>query len=287
MTISRLSQITTLSVAAVLFADSCPASEFRKGKERLPLWEVGLVGIAASLPHYRGSDEHEDYLFPLPYFIYRGEKLEANREGVRGIFWKHGTLETDLTLSGNPPVSDDNTARAGMPGLDAMVEMGPALRHYFYKIDDRNAFFLQGNLHMAFSFDFDDGLEVTHEGYTSELSMYYKNSHLLSQQEIYFHLSLGAQFADASFHRYFYDVPAEYVTQERDSYSAGSGYSGFQVSGSLMKELSETVSFGLYSRWTNCSGAVYEDSPLVKTTDNYVLGCLLLWKIGQSEEFQK
>jgi outer membrane protein len=47
-----------------------------------------VVGLAAQLPHYRASDEYTTYAFPLPYFVYRGEKIKANRDGIRGIFWR-------------------------------------------------------------------------------------------------------------------------------------------------------------------------------------------------------
>ncbi len=261
----------------------CFANSTTLTGKKLPLWEFGVFGLAARLPHYRGSDEYKNYLFPLPYFVYRGKKIKADRGGVRGIFWRNKRVEIDLSLSGNPPVSDDNKSREGMPEMDSLVEVGPAFRYYFQEVDDRNALFLQANLRMAFSFGFDDGIDTEYQGYISDLSLVYKNSKTFSQYKIRYHLSVGMQYADAMLHGYFYDVPSQYVTPEREFYKSEGGYGGVQVSGSFMKDLTDGVSIGLYSRWSNSDGTVYQDSPLVTTTNNYVVGCLLLWKLAESD----
>ena len=52
--------------------------------EEKPLWEAGLGIGALAFPDYRGSDEVNTYPVPLPYFVYRGKFLKADREGVRG-----------------------------------------------------------------------------------------------------------------------------------------------------------------------------------------------------------
>ena len=79
------------------------------------LWEFGIFGATARIPHYRGSDEHKIYALPLPYFLYRGKIIQMERDGIRGVFFKHPNLEVDISLFGNPPVEGDNDARIGMP----------------------------------------------------------------------------------------------------------------------------------------------------------------------------
>lgn len=250
----------------------------------LPLYEYGVIGIASTLPHYRGSDESTNYYFPLPYFIYRGEWFKANREGVRGIFWRSKRFTTEISLSGNPPVSDDNQAREGMDELDALVEIGPALRFYFWDAGEWNSFYMQANVRAATSFGFDDGLDAAYQGYTSELSMTYLNATLLKRQNIKFHLNGGFKFSDSEFHSYFYDVSSEFATADRAEYHADGGYSGMHVSGSIQKEISAKLRFGVYGRWANNNGTVYKDSPLMLEDNNYILGAMLVWKIGESEE---
>lgn len=259
----------------------------KEANQKLPLWEAGVVGLAARLPHYRGSDEYQNYVFPLPYFVYRGDVVKASREGVRGIFWRGKRFETDISLSGNPPVSDDNTARSGMEDLDGLIEIGPALRYYFYDYGERDSFFLQANLRAAFSFDFDDGLDVVHEGNVAEISITFRDSELLSKQQSRLHLSCGIQFGDTNLHSYFYEVSPQFATPLRAQYEAKGGYGGFHLSGSIIKELTPKYWIGLYGRWMNSDGAVFEDSPLVQTGNNYVLATFFTWKIGESARLEK
>jgi MipA family protein len=254
--------------------------------EKLPLYEYGLVGVAAQIPHYIGSDESNFYAFPLPYLIYRGEILQANRDGVRTIFWHSKKFELDISLSGNPPASG-NKAREGMADLDGIGEIGPALNYYFYDFGERDAFLLQANVRAAFAIGFEDGLDIVREGYVSDISLIYKNSHLFSKQQIRFHLSTGIHFGDSMVNRYFYGVSLQDVTPDRRQYDAGGGYGGFQVSGSIVKELTPDYSISGYARWNNIDGAVFEDSPLVRTHNNLMVGAMLIWKIGVSEKMEK
>ena len=52
--------------------------------EEKPLWEFGLGAGALAFPDYRGSDEARIYPVPVPYFVYRGPILKADRDGLRG-----------------------------------------------------------------------------------------------------------------------------------------------------------------------------------------------------------
>lgn len=275
-------------VLFLLFAISpCSALEEKVEKEKLPLYEYGIVGIAAQMPHYRGSDEYKAYVFPLPYFIYRGEKIKANRDGVRGIFWRNARFETDISLSGNPPVTDDNDARSGMGELDGLIEIGPALRFYFYDYGERESFFLQWNMRAAFSFGFDSGMDVSYQGLISDCSLVYRNASYFRDQNIRFHVKTGPQFSDSELHSYFYEVAEEFVTDTREQYTAEAGYGGWQISGNILKELTPKFWVSLYGRYINSSGAAFEESPLVETTNNYVVGTMLLWKFGESEKLER
>lgn len=252
--------------------------------ELLPRYEYGVIGIASTLPHYRGSDESTNYYFPVPYFIYRGEWFKANREGLRGIFWRSKRFTTEISLSGNPPVSDDNEAREGMDELDAIIEIGPALRFYFRDDGEWNSFYMQANVRATTSIGFDDGVDTAYQGFTSGLTITYLNSTLLKEQKIRFHVNGGLKFSSSEFNKYFYEVAPEFATDQRTSYEAEGGYGGLHLSGSIVKEFGSKFRVGVYGRWLNNSGTVYEDSPLMREDNNYVLGAMLIWKIGESEE---
>ena len=277
----NLKRMGVLLVASLLAAGECAGET--AAVEKLPLYEYGIIGLAATIPHYRGSEEYENYYFPLPYFIYRGEVIKADREGVRGIFWKYKNFETDISLSGNPPSKND-TAREGMPDLDAMGEIGPALNYYFYRRGERDNLYLQANLRGAFAVDFDSGLNISYEGLNSTLALIFNNSELLRDHRARIHVSGGFQFADARLHSYFYEVAPRFATPARPAYEADGGYSGFYLASSVVKDLADRLSISGYARWMNIDGAVFEDSPLVETTNNYILGAFLIWKFGQSKK---
>ncbi len=249
-----------------------------------PLWELGVAGAAARLPHYIGSDEYENYLYPLPYVIYRGKFLRADRDGVRGIFYRGEKVETNLSFWGNPPVPDDNEAREGMPELDAIGEVGPALRYYIYRHSWKDHLFLQGALRAAISFDFDSGVNADHQGWNGDLGLSYQNKSMFEDQDLGIFLKARLHFADSQYHDYFYGVSDRFATSTRRAYDADGGYSGFSVSGSIFKALTPKFSIGAYARWNNVDGAVFEDSPLVRDKNNYAVGFLVVWKLAKSSK---
>ena len=64
-----------------------------------PLWELGLGVGGLYLPDYRGSDQSQGYLAPLPVLVYRGTWFKSDREGTRamlaGIMAFHVTAAPD------------------------------------------------------------------------------------------------------------------------------------------------------------------------------------------------
>jgi outer membrane scaffolding protein for murein synthesis (MipA/OmpV family) len=248
-----------------------------------PLWEVGLFGGVARLPHYRGSDEYRLYALPLPYLIYRGDILKVDREGLKGVFWKNDRIETGLSLSGNPPVDDDNKAREGMPELGAIVEFGPMLQYFITDRKNPDPFFVTAAARAAISVDPDD-LSMDYQGLIGGLKTVYRNRTWLEDQGVSLGVSAGIDFADQDYNSYFYDVAPAYATASRPAYRADGGYAGFSFSMNAQKKITDRWSFGAYYRWDNISGAVYRNSPLVQTENNHIIGCALIWNIAQSKE---
>lgn len=105
-----------------------------------PLWELGLGAAALRLPDYRGADVSHGYLLPLPYVVYRGQWLRADREGARAVLVDRPGWELNLSAHASAPVrSRDNPARAGMANLPATVELGPKLTARLWQAEDRSA----------------------------------------------------------------------------------------------------------------------------------------------------
>src|SRR5215510_5669868 len=90
--------------------------------EQKPLWEAGLGIGALSFPDYRGSDERQLFPVPVPYFVYRGDFLKSDRDGVRGELFDRDVAELNISVSATIPVrSAKNAARSGMPDLKPTI----------------------------------------------------------------------------------------------------------------------------------------------------------------------
>src|SRR5690606_13878944 len=108
--------------------------------EQLPRWEIGAGLATLNLPDYRGSDERTIYLLPMPYLVYRGEYLRADREGLHGVLFEDERIQHNLSLNGTLPVSDRrNEARAGMDDLKPTVEVGPTLDITLWRAADQRS----------------------------------------------------------------------------------------------------------------------------------------------------
>jgi outer membrane scaffolding protein for murein synthesis (MipA/OmpV family) len=274
-----LFSMTTWFLACALF----PNWVYGQPRPEKPLWEVVLFNGAAKVPHYRGADEHEWYVLPLPYLIYRGEFIRANRGGVRGVFFDSEHFETSISLSGVPPV-DDNDAREQMPDLDAIFEIGPSLKYHPFGRGYIDSFYLKLAARAAFSLGFDGGVDISYQGLKYGLNLIYFNKSLFENFDLGFGLNAGIDFSNSELHSYYYDVPDKYVRPDRPFYKSDSGYSGVSLAGSVLKKLNDRFSIGFYSRWENLNGAVYKDSPLVKKDNNFTVGAALIWKIIESKK---
>jgi len=272
--------IALLVLLAVPFLSA--EAEKDVAQEEKPLWEFGMFSGAARLPYYRGSDESGMYVLPLPYLIYRGEIVRANREGLKGVFWKTDQLETSLSFAGSPPVDKDNKARQGMPDIGAIVEAGPGIKLFFRENDAENPLYLKAGVRAAFSVDQDD-FGVAYRGIRGNARLIYRNRTWLKEQNVKLGINAGVDFANQEYNDYIYSVDPVYAIPDRPTYRADGGYTGFSFSANAVKKLNDRWSVGTYYRWDNLSGTAYADSPLVKTENNHIIGVALLWKITESK----
>ena len=82
--------------------ESAPAPSERTLE--LPLWELGLGLGAVSFRDYRGSDTTHAYPVPVPYFIYRGKFLQADRSGLKSKLLHQDRVELNVSLNATTPV---------------------------------------------------------------------------------------------------------------------------------------------------------------------------------------
>ena len=263
---------------ALLYADTHPIQP----SDRKPLWELGLSGNAASIPIYRGSDDEKIYALPLPYFIYRGRLFQSDRDGVRGIFYSSDHIETTLSGWGNPPVDDDGTAREGMGDLDALFELGPALKWYPFKRHPHKRFYLQTAARSIFSIGVPDDLRTHHRGHRATATFYFRDDALAGSLLWRWGISLGVDFTDRQYNDFLYGVPDRYANKLRPAYTAKGGYAGAMAAIYLIRRFTDSLSLALYTRIDNISGAVYESSPLVETSNNFTVAASFIWKLKES-----
>ena len=100
-----------------------------------PLYEFGLGVGAIAFDDYRGSDTAHAYPLPLPYILYNGTFLKANRDGIRGTLLDQDRFEFNLSFDATTPVRSDR-ARSGMPDLKSTVELGPSFDLHLMRSDD-------------------------------------------------------------------------------------------------------------------------------------------------------
>jgi hypothetical protein len=94
-----------------------------------PLWELGGVALGVSQSAYPGADQQVNRALALPYFIYRGDVLRADRDtaGIRAM--KTESFELDVGFAGAFGAGSETiAARQGMRKLGTLVELGPRLK---------------------------------------------------------------------------------------------------------------------------------------------------------------
>jgi MipA family protein len=248
---------------------------FRVLARELPLWEAGAGGALLINPHYLGAEQENTYLIPLPYFVYRGEMIKADRSGLRGLIYQSGDLDLNISSGGSLPVnSEDNDARDGMDDLDLMAEIGPTLQYTLHKTDTQ---LLRLDFPVRAAFTFGDQF-LNHQGWTSNPRVHY--STYIDDWTVT--TTLGPVYSDSRYHGYFYDVAQRDVTANRGFYQSSSGYTGSRFSLSVNKRYGDLM-FGGFMQYYNLNGAANEESSLIKQDDYLSASLFVAWVFAYSE----
>jgi outer membrane scaffolding protein for murein synthesis (MipA/OmpV family) len=244
-----------------------------------PMWEFGLGIGAIALTDYRGADTAHVYPLPVPYFVYRGRIFKSDRDGLRGLFMQHPRAELNLSVDATTPVSSrDDSAREGMPSLKPTLEFGPSLDVHLwrssgdslridFRLPVRKAFSIEAHPQsvgwfMAPRINIDARDFAGHSGW--DVGMF-----------------VAPLFADRGYHDYFYSVAPAYATPTRPAYRASGGYAGTEMLVAVSKRF-PTCWFGAFARYDTLSGAVFDDSPLVRTRGYWAAGFGMAWMVAKS-----
>lgn len=261
---------TVLSRAALTllaFLFGLPAAH---AAEALPRWEAGVGMAGLSAPRYRGSDERRGYVWPIPYFVYRGDVLRLGREGLQGQL-AHGRMRFKFSVSAGLPAKSGG-ARAGMPDLDPTFEAGPEIEIRFGD-EEHWSINLPVRAVAATDFRHVDGL-----GWV--FSPYLKYSARIDGGWG-FDASAGPIWAGEAYHDYYYQVDPVFATATRPAFDADGGYSGSRVTLTASKRYARFW-IGAFARYDNLSGAAFDDSPLVRIDHSFIVGAGIGWILARS-----
>jgi MipA family protein len=249
-------------IIRALLATTSMFSSTVHAQDGLPLWELGGGAAALRVPDYRGSEEVRNYLLPLPWVIYRGEILRADRDGVRAQLFDSPRFDVNVSINGSVPVdSDKNRAREGMEDLRPLFEIGPALNiHLWGSAAERYALDLRLPVRAAFTYR--DG--IRHVGYVAapRLNLDLRFPSATAPDRWNIGLLVETPFSDQRLHSYFYSVTPSEATPSRPAYSARSGYGGWQVLAAMSRRVDRWW-IGAFIKYDDISDAVFADSPLV------------------------
>ncbi len=248
--------------------------------QELPLWEAGVGVSAAYLPDYRGSNEYRTYLFPIPYFVYRGERLRVDRRGARSELFESDNMSLNISANLGPPARSD-AARAGMPDLDPTVEIGPSLNFRLHENPSEDRLWsLRLPLRGVIATDLSHARYI---GWVFLPNVAFDLLNIGPGGGWNLGLSAGPIFASREYHRYYYAVAPEFATATRPAYDAPGGYSGASVGITLSKRYTNYW-VGGFIRYDNLHDTVFEQSPLVRSQHAFLAGFAVSAILARSEK---
>lgn len=248
------------------------------GQQR-PLWELGLGIAGLRLPDYRGSDQYHAYALPLPYIVYRGKWLRADREGARALLVDVDRVKVDVSVAASVPTrSRDNVARQGMPDLAATGEIGPNVNITLFRSLDKSTK-LDLRLPVRGAITVESSPRFIGATFSPNLNLDVAN--VAGGWNV--GLLAGPLYGNRKYHEHFYGVDAQYATVDRPAYRASGGYAGWQALAATSRRFSNTW-VGAFIRYDSLRGAVFEDSPLVRSKNAVTAGIGISWVFARSSE---
>jgi len=258
---SRLAAGLGMAVAGCL-----PAYATEAVRAGPPLWEIGAFALGVTQQAYPGSDTQLQRALALPFVVYRGQWLRADREtlGLRAL--KTDRVELDLGLAGSfGGGGDEIDARRGMRELGTLVELGPRLKLDLgdgpgggrWRVD----FPLRG------VFDLND--RGSYRGLAFEPRLLFERQ---TTDGWRYGTGLSVILADSRLAQDFYGVGPQDATPWRPAYAARAGLVATRLSVSATRSLGRDWRVFGFARLETVQGAANEASPLVRKKGGASMG---------------
>lgn len=240
----------------------------------LPRWEIGAFGAMVSQQAYPGSDQQVQRQIVLPYLVYRGEVLRADRDnaGLRAL--RSGAFELDVGVSGALGAGSSRIdARRGMADLGTLIEAGPRLRWTLSQSPDGSRWRL--DLPLRAVLDLDEGLQ--RRGMTFEPELKWQG---LLSGGWFVNTGISAIIGDQRLAQTYYGVARTEATALRPAFEAKSGLIAWRAAAAVGRRLGPDWNLVAYTRVDSVAGAANEASPLVRQQTGATVGVGLsyVWK---------
>ena len=247
--------------------------------EEKPLWEAGIGVAALSFPAYRGSDQTNNFVMPVPMFSYHGDFFKADRHGIRASFFDSDFIDLTVSMALAPPASSSEIkARKGMSDLEGTFEIGPQIDLTFWRSENK-ARFVKLLLPLRAAITVEGSPQNVGWVFHPKLNMDMTDLPGLPGWNL--GLLAGPVFGNQRQNAYYYSVAPQYATLERPAYEANAGYAGMQYTMGFSKRFPKYW-VGTFLRYDNLSGATFENSPLLKQKDYFAAGLAITWVLGES-----
>lgn len=271
----RRPRLSALALGAALLAGT--AAQAQELPSSQPLWEVGAFAGALSAPAYPAANQRQQRALALPFFIYRGEVLRADRNGVGARLLQTERVEFDLGFAGALPASsDDIDLRRGMPDLGTLIEFGPRLKMQLAAPAAGERLSLE--LPLRAVLEFNGGVRTV--GYALEPKLAYEWSQAAAWR---LKASLSLMLGDQQLGQYFYGVAPAYATASRPAFEAQAGLISTRLGLDASTRLGPDVNLFVFARHDLHGGAANRNSPLFAQDQGTTLGLGLSWTLGRSE----
>lgn len=274
-----VSLITVFSITLPAHANTI--IEFPNGSQipDKPTWEAGAFVAAFNAPLYPAAAENQGKILPVPFLIYRGERLRVGEGGViKAMAVDQPRFKIDLSLGAAFNAnSDDAKVREGMTDLDFIFEVGPEVSVMLSNTKASETW-LNLQFRRVFSSDFSS---IDEQGYIFQPEITYQVNRLFSENDS-LKLTFSPLFATKKMHQYFYQVEQKFSTSERPTYHAKGGYLGSEIALVSRFQIRDDISIFVSTKLDFYKGASNEASPLFKKELNYSLGIGLKWTLYQS-----
>lgn len=259
-----------LTSVTVLYAAGSQAQDMR--------WEAGVGLVGVNLPLYPGSSQNAGYLIPFPYLRLESEYLDID-QGLESKLFRSNKVRFSLSGGLGVPVnSAASTARAGMPDLDLVLQLGPSLDVIFDKRSQgAREFRLELPVRLAVATDFSSARSA---GWLFEPRLVYESKRKQKAGWAY-EYTAGLRFATDSYHGYYYNVDPQYATATRPEYRASGGYSGL-FTDLIASWRKRSLIYFAWVRYQYLGGVQYEDSPLFEDDNYWFLGIGVNWIYAES-----